>query len=331
MNYVIPTASLNAEIVALLSEATQDQDFLNLLKSIATDEQYALLSNPYLSYFFEEALSSQLSDGDIVMTRSVSGRGEEISGGIELPLNEDYLGYGQLNIEKTGNLYTIMLSGEKKTIALELDPEAIRDIAQSPVIRVRITPVPEADTESAKPMAFRIAISKDVDDTPIDESTEHHTEQIRALMKEDLTFVPEGEDQESYAGNVPEMTLEINLEYRSNIAKNKPVNLMIAAVLTTPENSFTFDGTFKTNAPWVFTPFEISSAVSLLTMTDEERIAAGLNYLANAGETLIPGIEDASETAAPMQPEVSETPVAETTENAAPEETQEAANNESVE
>ncbi len=335
MNYLIPTNAVSKETVALLSEAVKDQDFMALLKNVATEEQYAMLSNPHLGYFFEEALNSQMSDGDIVLTRSVTTRGAEISGGIELPLNEAYLGYGRLDIEKNGNTVQCTLSGADKAVTAEFEPEKIIDLTTNPLIRVCVTPGNESensDGKESKPMAFRIAMSKSVNDLPIDDNTPFHSENIRVTVMEDLTFIPEDAKREDYAGNVPELTLDAELQYKTNIAKNKPVNLDVQVKLITPENEFSFNGNFKTNAPWVFNPFATESAVNLMTLSPEERIAAGLNWLAGAGSvfTVEPaeaGSQDAAETAAP---EAAETAAQETTEAPAAKEEPEAAAEESA-
>ena len=89
MGYVIPAEDLKQGILDGLELVTGNQELMTLAADMTTEEQQETYLNPYLRYFYQQALDQLILPFDVSLSRTVSTLGSTLSSVIELPLDEE--------------------------------------------------------------------------------------------------------------------------------------------------------------------------------------------------------------------------------------------------
>ena len=286
LSYHIPMTELKAEIVNLWKLVLQDAHGQALIDSIFHEDQKNIYANAKLDYFYEDALAALDNGFDIQYTRTVSTIGQPVSSLLELPLDEEKMGFSALEIEESGGMISYTLRNDEGyyTVRMSHDSNFTNlDDASVWFYMRRLS----AENDQEETHALRIDILHTSELSTDEESREHQTDRWMVKAESDLEKLPEGENLELYAEEKP-ISLDLSMHYYSRSSQSSPTTLDIEALLEENDYSLTLSAKFKTASPWEFRPFNHEGAVNLLSLTDEERIQKWSQWLAAATEQILP-------------------------------------------
>ncbi len=310
-NYTIPMSELKKEILVLLREARSDPEAHALLESLMNSKQKKVYLNKYLDYFYQEAMDALQDDFDVVLSRTISTMGEEISSYIELPLDQSRFGYSSIVISSRDGNFSCTLKNDIQTLFLITEDNVTDEEFHG--FTFWMMSWPENDEGDDKDRhAVRVEIKK-TSETSTDEDTRDHQKDHWSLRVEnDLSMLPESEAEKQYTAIIP-ISADVTLHYYSKYSQSSPTTLEINAAFERENLKIGLEGSWKTASPWIFSPFDISDAENFMTLSDEQKLICLAEWLASAGEQLenpseeetqpenaaeeIPGDEEASNAA----------------------------------
>ena len=332
LTYVIPMSEIRAEAVTLLDQLIHDPDGKALLDAVLSDEQRALYSNEYLSYFYLDAMNALENDYDVTYTRTVTTLGQSVSSQLEMPLDETRTGWQSVTVSENGGFYTLTLRGEDSMLAAVFPGSADFTQIDSFSAWVYYRPSRADDPDAAASLAYRLIVSHESSLSSDEDERDHLRERWTVLAEQDLSRLPEDEDPADYPERQP-VKLDLNLHYSSREFQSSPTTLEAEGILETEKLSLKISGKVKTASAWRFEPFGTEDAVDLSEMNDTARAFVLANWLSAAGEQLKPAGaaepesgEEAPEEAEAESPEEATEPAEAETES--PEENAESAGSE---
>ena len=280
LSYTIPIGELKKKMIQLLKNIKANPEEAALVENLMSREQIETYFNPYLDYYYDAAFDAMNHEFDVVVSRTVSTMGEELSSGIELPLDARVTGYSALKVHKAGKEITVSLSNERETLALIFrgDPA---DTASMHLMRY---PAPE-NTDPVDRMAMLWTLHHTVETSTDEETRDHQTEVWTLTAKRDVSRLPEGEKEEDYPETAP-MRLDVKLHYFSKFSQSSPTTLEVDGALETGGLQLRMEGAFKTASPWIFSPFAIDGAQDFLSLSEEQKLLILGEALLNAATQL---------------------------------------------
>lgn len=277
--YEIPMDQVKQQMMKLFQEMITDPEFSDLLASVMTEDEKAVYANGTLMYYYQESLDSLDLSGEIKMNKRVSAMGEVLSSMIELPLDERTTGYQSLIIENNGSQSVFRLQNRDRTIVLAI-PSGINGSAEEKK-SVWFTSVSSSDNEAQANISVRIDIQKSSREYNDEEEKSHLEEKYEFVVRQDEEYLPEGFDK-TRLPDTDEIHAELNLHYYSKFSQNSATTLEINAMATQGDLSISFEGKFKTAAPWLFMPFELIDPIQIDPANPQELMAYFADWISNA-------------------------------------------------
>ena len=288
LSYHIPSDDLKTEIINLLGMLLQDSQGQALIDSVLNDEQKKIYANPGLNYFYKDALDALDDSFDIQYTRTVSTLGETVSSLLELPLDEERVGFSSLEIEENNGMVSYTLRNEEGFISLIHEREII--LTQSDDFSVWLYMRRSEDDKEYDAHALRIEIHHQTELSSDEENRNHQTDRWLFRTEKDLSRLPE-EEKENTAQypDEPPIILDATMHYYSRNSQSSPTNLDIQVLLEKQDLSLSLSAKLKTASPWEFHPFDTNGAIEWLSLSEDARILKLTEGLSQAMEQIQPG------------------------------------------
>ena len=84
-----------------------------------------------------------------------------------------------------------------------------------------------------------------------------------------------------------DMTAELTLHYSGKSGPNAATKLETTLKLNQGELKLQAEGEIRTTSTWPFVPFDVSNALPLEKLSENEKTAAGIRLLKNADEAIV--------------------------------------------
>ena len=315
LGYSIPMSALKEEILVLLDAAMLDEDLIGLLSTVMSEEQMNTYLQPDLLYFYAQAMDQLNLDFDATLSRTMTTFGDILSTSVELPLDPSATGLISVRIENKDGMNTLTLEGQSDVWHI-LWPETLdlqRDNESGSVWLVREPGSENGD--ASDPLALRIDYSQSGSASVDEETRTHETMHYSVQVVRDVTRIPESMSGDDCMPFEP-LTLDLDLHYSSKYAQSSPTTVEINCSAQQEDWKVSLTGSLKSASPWVFSPFDVTGARDLLSLTEEEQNNLLMQGLLQAASV----IEKNANQPAPAE----ETEAAETQEAPETEETPEA-------
>lgn len=285
---VVPAEEVCKEIATLVTAAAADPEMESFFSQILTGEQKAVYLNPNLGYYYMEAMAGAAIRGDIQYTRIKTALGETVSKEMVLPINPDITGYDILKIRNNDDTQSWTLQGGKGIVQLFL-PENIETILDGAEYQfnarfIRINP--DRNSEEAN-LALSMQIRKN-SELSFDQEKERNHEIITYStdIRRDTSSLPEGVE-DADIDPFDDMTAELTLHYSGKSGPNAATKLETTLKLNQGELKLQAEGEIRTTSTWPFVPFDVSNALPLEKLSENEKTAAGIRLLKNADEAIV--------------------------------------------
>ncbi len=286
INYTIPMGELKKEILSLLRDMRQDQEIRPVLEAVMTEEQREIYLNDNLDYFYTDAMNALKDDFDVVISRTVSTMGKEISSSIELPLDSTrFAGYTSMKIEAEDKTTALILKNDEQVLHIVTDDGLFPE--KTDYLTWWIMSYPNRETESASTnrSALRVRFSRTSETSTDVDGRDHQNDHYTLRGEGDTSRLPAEEEKASFPEADP-FVLDVQLHYSSKNSQSSPTTLEITASLEMKDMKLGLNGSFKSASPWIFSPFDISGAQNLTEISENERNLMLAEWLASAGEQL---------------------------------------------
>ena len=302
-SYEIPMDSVYEEIVKIYGKFAADQDVVNLLANVMTDEEKQVYLNGNLLYFYLEALQSLQIDRPVKMSKRVSAIGDMLLFRLELPLDERTTGYQSVEIEtiSQNTFVTIKKTGEILVFGLP-DMEKIKQNSfEQSIWFSRVNADPEKKTGN---IAIRIDITKSQELYDKDEKS-HENDHYDVMIVQDQSHLPEDTDL-SLLPETEQIEIKLDVHYSSKYAQNSATTLEINADIKEGSSGMKIQGKFKTAAPWLFMPFEIIDPIQVGTDKESVMEPYFTDWISNADSMIHHSENEASSDESGYAAEISE-------------------------
>lgn len=276
--YVIPVEQAKAQMLNLFMEIIKDSEASELLDTVMTSKEKEVYANPGLGYYYQGSLDALDLTGEIKMMKRVSALGDVISSSIDLPLDEKATGYVHLSIASNGEETVYTLMSKEKTVVLALPSS--KDENQSDEYSIWFTSV-SSSTEDKNNRSVRIDIQKTGKEYNDEEERSHLENNYVVSVVQDDRFLPEGYDRSNLADE-EDIRVNLNLHYFSKYSQNSATTLEINAEIHQSDSSLSFNGSFKTAAPWLFMPFEVIDPLMIDPSDPQTLILYFADWVSNA-------------------------------------------------
>ena len=279
LSYVIPMNALKKCILDGLDLIIQNPELMSLAADMMDEEQRAAYLNPYLRYFYSDALDQLNLSFDAALTRTVSLKGEIIHSSIDLPLDEKQTGYSSLSLSSEDDVTSCTLSRGDRKLNIILPSGSLKENGSFSfyIIDTR------QDGEASTAQKFTIARTEN---TWEDEETRSHATYLYTLdVVRDITRIGQDHTESEYAVT-PERHGEAAFHFYSKYAQSSPTTLEVNAEWKQEDLEISLNGKFKSASPWIFTPFEINDPHNLMEMKHEELGSLLSSLLLNAGSQI---------------------------------------------
>jgi len=280
VRYEIPAAAVKAQMKAMMASAVQDQVLLSLLRPLMSVEQQAVYLNSALIYYYDAVIDALPLNGDVLLTREMSSRGEVLSTSVSLPLPENDGGWTVMECDITGSDTTLSLMGEEMTVTLMMDQSASNAETTLWTGILRVLP------EEGKKLSAAFNLRK-TRTTSQDEAGYGHEKISWTLEAEPELSHLEADDEvrEEYAVFEP-VSVALGLHYYSKSKDNNPTTLEIELDAHMPTFELALSGKLKTSNAWTREQMSHEGAEDILTMSEERMAALAEQFSLNAAQTM---------------------------------------------
>lgn len=265
IRYDIPVEAVKAQTKVLMEQFLQDEELLTLLRAQLTPAQQAIYLNANLMYYYEQAIDSLNLDGTIGLERELTTKGEMNSTTITLPMPENDEGWEQVTLEQQKNTTIVTWDGEKASVIVAL--EKTLSTGESAAYRGSLRVAPAEEDAQALSVAFT---ATSIHSNTVDDDTRRHD-----VTTWSISIQPDAnEDAEENIISFEPMSLEARIHLHSKQANLNATTLAIDCTAQLPGGTADVAFEIKTASPWVLETLPTTGAVSMETMTAEERIQA---------------------------------------------------------
>jgi len=288
--YTIPAEDLKEQAKYIIGRMIYDSELQNLLLPYVTVEQRMLYLNPSLVYFYEYCIDALPLNGNIILKREMTAKGETTSMSVSLPLTDlpeevtaplgelmagifslpyqnIFTDLERITLTQSGSDVSISLASPQRSISLIVDEAASN--AESVLWEgfVRITPAVGND-EAPLSAAFTYKSSRKLWE---DEEWVKHEDYSYFLAAEpDFSLTAEDDPFRSSYLDFPPVSLEADLAYSLETDKaNRPVDLDIRLSAILPDAEFSVTADLRTGNPWEHAVLPVSGGEELLALSSE--------------------------------------------------------------
>ena len=306
-SYEIPGEAIRNRIIALFDAFGSDPELLAQLDTVMTAEQKAVYANSQLGYYYSELLDKMDWSRSVKLNKQVSSLGEVYSSSLSLPLDQKLTGYSDLFIEDRDGMTAYTLRSD--TAVLSYACPNVDTKAQEFEGTYYFKHLSAGNTKGGLEgnLSLKASVTKTTKLYEDEEERSHQEEQYHIVLEA-------VEDEDTAAFGLPafdKADLDIGVHYYSKYAQNSATSMEINALWQQGASTLRATGTFKTAAPWLFMPFDLTNPVLVSTDLNDIRLTAFLaDWISNAPSILhySQGIVPVNET---IPPAATEAPVPE--------------------
>lgn len=322
--YTIPAEHLKREAKYLIGQMLYDVELQNLLLPYVTMEQRVTYLNPNLVYYYEACIDALPLDGDIVLAREMSARGDIVSTTVSLPvpalpeklsapvnqaaahlfgLSEQNIlsGMNRVMLTQGDNEISLVISGTQRSIELHALNESESANAVNLKGSLRITPESGVE-ENCMSADFTLGYAHRIWQ---DESYNNHdTIDFAIDVQPDLAMLAEDDPfRNAYVDFAP-VSMKLCVDYRNDPYKNNsPVQVNVDVSAKLPDAEVTAEVVLRITTKLQMQQLSAVGAENLMQMTDERKANLLENFITNAIMTMAtlnhgPQASETAETAA---------------------------------
>lgn len=292
VRYDIPAEAVKSQIKTMWESVLQDETLLPLLQAQLTEEQQAAYLNPDLMYYYAQVIDGVALDGNVVLEREMTAKGEAIRTNVTLPL---VMGnWNSLQITQDGTVTVLALQGEEMRVELEMDESV--STPDSTGYRGKLRVIPADSAVQGVAVTFTLV---EIRTSSVDDDTRSHevtTWNLKVQPDEEKT----GEGWLAF--DPMELYAKVHLHSKSLQVNAVSLEVELAAKWTDAEVSVMVD--LITRSPWVMDELPKEGAIDVATLPEGElaQLLAdlGLNGLTRLlmmnQENMIPVPEAATQT-----------------------------------
>ena len=281
----IPVEEACTALTEVITMISLSENYMGYFREILSKEQIDLYLNPNLGYYYTDAIRQLDMDGEIEFSRTVSTLGDLINSSLILPLDAGRTGYSSVKLQNNEKNKSILLTGPKGTLYLEvpMETDLIRDDYENAEIRfVKI----DNEDQNAKNVSLRITASRKSEKTEDTAANKiHENERYIMHISSDTEGIPEGIDTAKIA-SYADADAEITVHYSSKPQLSSPTELEVSCMVTHGQYHFSLESKLNTASPWVFTPFSIEGAKDGCGYTIEDLKNLEKSWIKNAEKKL---------------------------------------------
>ena len=281
----IPVEEACTALTEVITMISSSENYMGYFREILSKEQIDLYLNPNLGYYYADAIRQLDMDGEIEFSRTVSTLGDLINSSLILPLEAGRTGYSSVKLQNNEKNKSILLTGPKGTLYLEvpMETDLIRDDYENAEIRfVKI----DNEDQNAKNVSLRITASRKSEKTEDTAANKiHENERYIMHISSDTEGIPEGIDTAKIA-SYADADAEITVHYSSKPQLSSPTELEVSCMVTHGQYHFSLESKLNTASPWVFTPFSIEGAKDGCGYTIEDLKNLEKSWIKNAEKKL---------------------------------------------
>jgi len=277
IEYCIPAAAVKSQLKQLLIDLMNDEALLAELAALMPEDQAELYLSPSLQPYYFYAVNELPLEEDLVIRREVSFMGETVELSVTMPLYDSVNGSMTLQYIRTqdGNDMPyeniLRLTGENSSA--ELSYRTYETITGSSVYQGTLRV--EGTDENGEKLKT-LWLSFDVSGSSVTTKDLNGYETLNQSLKVSVAPGEIGDDEnaQDYV-TITKADLALDMSFSSLSAKNSPTDVNITLTLggedMAQEIALEFSGT--TTAKWTPETIDISRAVSLADMTQEDLAA----------------------------------------------------------
>lgn len=334
--YTIPADALKKEAKYIIGQMLYDTELQNLLLPYVTMEQRITYLNSSMLYFYEACIDQLPLEGDIVLSREMSGLGENVSMSVELPLpalpdtltapigevaaaafelpyNDLLAGMKRVAFTQKDNERTITIMGDKRTItltAMESMPDEYTTVASG---ALRIMPNIGVD-ENSLSAVYSCTHSHNIwqDENYLD----HDKTAFQLKVEPDLSMLSEDDPFRNTYVNFAPISLDLSVDYRNNsYQENSAVQVNVDAAAKLPDAEVAMALVMRITTKIPMNTLPTAGAEDFGTLTEERKAALLDTLTANAVQTManLNAVPEATVVPAADPVETEEAPAAEPT------------------
>ena len=286
--YNVPADEMCKEILQLIRSASADPEILSILGIVMTEEQQSIYLNPFLDFYYEQALQGMSLNEDIRFVKTVSAMGELISYELILPLNPDLSGYSSLTIsgDEKHTVYTLKNENKLLMVSLPQDYYGLFTEAEYQT-SAGYTYCDLTGEQSENNISIEINILKTSEKHMDDETgKEHEIHHYQITVDRNTALLPEGISEQFF----PEFNavhIGADYHYSGKSGPNAPTSLEINIDFSRNDLNMTLYAKIKTASTWPFEPFGTDNAVPLSRLGDTFTDSAVAEWVRNASNSII--------------------------------------------
>ncbi len=313
-SYSIPAKDFKDEAKYLIGQMVYDNELQSLLLPHVTFEQRVTFLNPQMVYFYEACIDALELEGNILLSRDMSAMGEVVSTTVELPLpklpdtliapvNEaaqkmlglpygDLLaGMNRLSVTRNGKESELVLSGEKRSIKVNLTDASQTADASELSGTLQIGP---AEGQNGVVYLADLALAASHHIGEDEKYKNHDTTKFSVEIK---PILPPGSETSEFKPFAFSLTADyINDPYK----QNSPVQVNLDAAVKLPDAEVSVEAVMRITTKVAMKPLTKLGGEDMTAMTGERKTELVTAFVNNAAETMA-GLFD-SDPAAEAEP-----------------------------
>ena len=305
--YTIPAEDLKKEAKYIIGLMLYDNDLQSLLLPYVTMEQRVTYLNPSMVYFYEACIDALALEGDVILSREMSGMGEVVNTTVSLPVPvlpekltapvnelaaklfglENVTWFSDVNrvvMTQSGVEKNITFSGEKRAITLSAtEIEAVED-ADAWKGTLKVLPNAGVD-ENALSASFACSVGHKIwqDEKYLDHDTSKFAFEIAPALEnldEDDPF------RSSYIEFQP-ISLSLSVDYRNNPNQaNSAVQVNVDVDAELPDAQVQAAVVLRITNPMEMKALPTTGTEDYTQLTAERKDALLQELIANAVQTM---------------------------------------------
>ena len=305
--YTIPAEDLKKEAKYIIGLMLYDNDLQSLLLPYVTMEQRVTYLNPTMVYFYEACIDALALEGDVILSREMSGMGDVVNTTVSLPLPvlpekvtapanelaekifglENVTWFSEMDrvvVNQSGFEKNITLSGEKRTMTISAtEIEAVEDAdAWKGTVKV----IPNAGVnENALSAGFSLSAGHKIwqDEKYLDHDTSKFSIEINPALEnldEDDPF------RSSYVEFQP-ISVSLSVDYRNNPNQaNSAVQVNVDVDANLPDAQVQAAVVLRITNPMEMKDLPTTGTEDFTQMTDIRKDELLQALIANAVQTM---------------------------------------------
>lgn len=305
--YTIPADALKKEAKYIIGQMLYDTELQALLLPYVTMEQRITYLNPSMVYFYEACIDQLPLEGDIVLSREMSGLGENVSMSVELPLpalpdtltapvgelaaaafelpyTDLLAGMKRVAFTQAGDERTITLTGDKRTITLtaaESMPDENTTVVSG---TLKIMPNIGVD-ENSLSAAYSCTHSHNIwqDENYLD----HDMTAFQLKAEPDLSMLSADDPfRNTYVDFAP-ISLDLSVDYRNNsYQESSAVQVNVNAAAKLPDAEVAMELVMRITTKIAMSTLPTAGAEDFNALTEDRKAALLDTLTANAVRTM---------------------------------------------